>query len=135
MRARRAAVHEHWRRCGRVQEVVVSVWEAGRVRHVQWLINRLVPLSFLQNQTNKKRINFYENKNTLTNLYRKLVTITLGTMSKFWFIPYGTNTIETILRKISYKSLQTNLIHCPLLPAMNTRICHKRTKRGLFCDS
>ncbi|RNA22717.1 hypothetical protein BpHYR1_013401 [Brachionus plicatilis] len=29
--------------------------------------------------------------------YRKLVTITLGTMSKFGFIPYGTNTIETII--------------------------------------
>ncbi|RNA12409.1 hypothetical protein BpHYR1_045571 [Brachionus plicatilis] len=29
--------------------------------------------------------------------YRKLMTITLGTMSKFGFIPYGTNTIETII--------------------------------------
>ncbi|RMZ94003.1 hypothetical protein BpHYR1_015848 [Brachionus plicatilis] len=29
--------------------------------------------------------------------YRKLVTITLGTMPKFGFIPYGTNTIETII--------------------------------------
>ncbi|RNA04401.1 hypothetical protein BpHYR1_038621 [Brachionus plicatilis] len=32
----------------------------------------------------------------IKNQYRKLVTITLGTMSKFGFIPYGTNTIETI---------------------------------------
>ncbi|RNA12996.1 hypothetical protein BpHYR1_012414 [Brachionus plicatilis] len=29
--------------------------------------------------------------------YFKLVTITLGTMSKFGFIPYGTNSNETII--------------------------------------
>ncbi|RNA29577.1 hypothetical protein BpHYR1_041911 [Brachionus plicatilis] len=30
-------------------------------------------------------------------IYVKLVTITIGTLSKFGFIPYGTNTIETII--------------------------------------
>ncbi|RNA32840.1 hypothetical protein BpHYR1_042734 [Brachionus plicatilis] len=41
-------------------------------------------------QINKYKLRFIPN-------YRKLVTITLGTMSKFGFIPYGTNTIETIV--------------------------------------
>ncbi|RMZ97618.1 hypothetical protein BpHYR1_016835 [Brachionus plicatilis] len=44
----------------------------------------------------KKFMQNYAQYFTMT--YRKLVTITLGTMSKFGFIPYGTNTIETIAK-------------------------------------
>ncbi|RNA29206.1 hypothetical protein BpHYR1_044936 [Brachionus plicatilis] len=55
-----------------------------------------------------------------TSKYRKLVTITLGTISKFGFIPFGTNTIETIIN-LDYKISLVNALWC-YFQRMNTKI-------------
>ncbi|RNA15594.1 hypothetical protein BpHYR1_003695 [Brachionus plicatilis] len=52
---------------------------------------------YLITQLSTNAINRLISEKEILFSYRKLVTITLGTMSKFGFFPYGTNTIETII--------------------------------------
>ncbi|RNA14050.1 hypothetical protein BpHYR1_048933 [Brachionus plicatilis] len=63
-------------------------------------LTSLEPFSWNENAMNtiqpKKIVFLAPSQVKVQNIIRH-VTITLGTMSKFGFIPYGTNTIETII--------------------------------------